>query len=168
MDFNPNIPDPRDKIKNEIKNELIPLQKEAVRINNKGRVVDPKASQDKFFEVFDNELRNIRKCDKILKKISEYLFTDEVIAEMDEKMLLESFKAVAKYKESSRDYTLKMYSEAARNELLRKHLEDKKKGNNKIDLDNPEELKKIIYKIREKINQKTVEDSEKKKDDGSK
>lgn len=130
---------------------------EIAQVSQVKRAISNKNINSKsFIDLVSKEFSSVKKCNRVIKKLEKYVFSDEFIFSLETKDLIKLMEVVLKYKHTSLNFLAKLYDVATKNELLRTYFEDK-------DTSKPEVFKQdarvrdIVAKIKMKTKEKELE-----------
>lgn len=111
-----------DNIPEDINN---PIEDIKIVSNVKKRVTAKNLSPQKFINLVSKEYTSIGKCNRVIKKLEKFVFSDEYIFGLDTKDLIKLMEVLLKYKHTSLSFLARLYEVSTKNDLLRSYFEEK-------------------------------------------
>jgi hypothetical protein len=146
--------DNQDDIIPEVIQELkavTPIKRKATRKN---------ISPDKFIDLVSKEYSSIRRCNKTIRKLEKFIFSDEFIFALEAKDLLKLMEVLLKYKNTSLSFLAKLYEVSTKNDVLRSYFEEK--IDSKIEeVKQDARIRNIVNQIKSKAKQTQLEEENK-------
>ena len=94
----------------------------------KKKIASPSITPSKFVKLVGKEYNTIGKCNKILRKITKIIETDEYIFSLEAKDLLKLIDSVTRMKYASFGLITKLYEVCTKNDMLKTYFEDKQES----------------------------------------
>lgn len=127
------------------------------KINNKRKLPTNNIKVESFFKLVSKEFSSIRECNRILKKLKKFAYSDEFIFGLEPRDLIKLMEFVNKSKNTSLTFVAKLYEVSSKNEIIRAYLEEEPEST--VDeVKQDAKIRKIVNQFKLKAKEMSIKD----------